>query len=573
MPDSNPVNDQRISLFLRKLWTLVNSPDTDHVIKWSKEGDSFIINNQVEFCDVLPRYFKHNNFMSFVRQLHIYGFNKRISDIDHTSNHGTSCEYAHPYFMKDHPSLLLSIKQKRGDKVQSIKPDIDSVDAISTLIKEVNQIKDKNKMLDSKFMAMKHENECLWRELAVTRQKHMKQQRILNQLIQFLVTLRQPSSSNTLCREVNTNGRYVLPIMHHKPSEKANSSKTFSNSKFKPSTSSGPVIHELDPTDVLHMSDDEYNSGAILKEVVEPEGMVLSPSNMSQMLSSPCSSTAEEVFAPNEITISSPLDDLIREVSVSPTEELLEPKSAFVPIVPAKPAALKPANETLKAPGKRTKQNTTAKKKTNKFNDSNSFDIGSSVKPYIIKVEPKGNDPPVISIPEMSFEEPEVTISDENVLWNEMSLESNNMQLAHPEPRENVSKHIDSVQADLENILKGLNDKYTFDANMFLNFISDDPSNLNLPITPEEQLLNDAKNELNVTPDNQIVSCMSPNTYDLNDLITASADWSVPNTPVSFDTSAGSNDGLNTPVLGDPMLNADSYFADITTPTNSSTKK
>lgn len=35
--------------------------------------------------------------------------------------------------------------------------------------------------------------------------------------------------------------------------------------------------------------------------------------------------------------------------------------------------------------------------------------------------------------------------------------------------RENVSKQIDSVQADLENLLKGLNDKYTFDANMFLN--------------------------------------------------------------------------------------------------------
>jgi len=29
---------------------------------------------------------------------------------------------------------------------------------------------------------MKHENECLWRELAVIRQKHMKQQRILNQV-------------------------------------------------------------------------------------------------------------------------------------------------------------------------------------------------------------------------------------------------------------------------------------------------------------------------------------------------------------------------------------------------------
>jgi len=36
MPDNNPVNDQRISLFLRKLWTLVCSEETDNVITWNE---------------------------------------------------------------------------------------------------------------------------------------------------------------------------------------------------------------------------------------------------------------------------------------------------------------------------------------------------------------------------------------------------------------------------------------------------------------------------------------------------------------------------------------------------------
>lgn len=36
MPDNYSVNDQRISLFLRKLWTLVNSPQTDNVIIWNE---------------------------------------------------------------------------------------------------------------------------------------------------------------------------------------------------------------------------------------------------------------------------------------------------------------------------------------------------------------------------------------------------------------------------------------------------------------------------------------------------------------------------------------------------------
>lgn len=53
------------------------------------------------------------------------------------------------------------------------------------------------------------------------------------------------------------------------------------------------------------------------------------------------------------------------------------------------------------------------------------------------------------------------------------------------------------------------------------------------------------------------MSCLSPNTYDLNDLMTASADWAIPNTPVSFDSMIG-NDGLNTPVITDSLLNVDS---------------
>lgn len=73
-----------------------------------------------------------------------------------------------------------------------------------------------------------------------------------------------------------------------------------------------------------------------------------------------------------------------------------------------------------------------------------------------------------------------------------------------------------------------------------------------------------ARNELNVTPDNQIVSCSSPNTYDLNDLMTASADWTIPSTPISFD-SLVENDVLNSPVINDSLLNSDSLFPVTTT--------
>lgn len=74
-----------------------------------------------------------------------------------------------------------------------------------------------------------------------------------------------------------------------------------------------------------------------------------------------------------------------------------------------------------------------------------------------------------------------------------------------------------------------------------------------------------AKNGLNVTPDNQIVSCLSPNTYDLNDLMSASADWTLPNTPISFDSTIG-NDILNTPLITDSFLNSEPLFPNTTLP-------
>lgn len=56
------------------------------------------------------------------------------------------------------------------------------------------------------------------------------------------------------------------------------------------------------------------------------------------------------------------------------------------------------------------------------------------------------------------------------------------------------------------------------------------------------------------------MSCSSPNTYDLNDLMTASADWTIPNTPISFD-GINENDVLNTPVINDSLLDSESIFS------------
>ena len=59
--------------FLTKTFQLVDDKDIDDVISWNDDGSTFVVWNPTVFArDLLPKYFKHNNFSSFVRQLNTY---------------------------------------------------------------------------------------------------------------------------------------------------------------------------------------------------------------------------------------------------------------------------------------------------------------------------------------------------------------------------------------------------------------------------------------------------------------------------------------------------------------------
>jgi heat shock transcription factor, other eukaryote len=59
--------------FLTKTYQLVDDPRTDHVVSWGEDGATFVVWRPPDFAgDLLPNYFKHNNFSSFVRQLNTY---------------------------------------------------------------------------------------------------------------------------------------------------------------------------------------------------------------------------------------------------------------------------------------------------------------------------------------------------------------------------------------------------------------------------------------------------------------------------------------------------------------------
>ncbi|CAH1729717.1 unnamed protein product [Chironomus riparius] len=238
-----------VPAFLAKLWRLVEEQETNSLISWSQDGKSFIIQNQAKFAkDLLPLNYKHNNMASFIRQLNMYGFHK-ITSID---NGGLKfdkdeMEFSHPYFQKGHPYLLEHIKRKIANPKhnEAEKTAATKAEHFNRVLHEVKNMRGRQDSLDTRFSAMKQENEALWREVAILRQKHMKQQQIVNKLIQFLVTLVQPQRSGL----GNSLGKRRFQLMINDAPQ----------SKVKKSNQTGPIISELLEQCDSDMDTDEFN--------------------------------------------------------------------------------------------------------------------------------------------------------------------------------------------------------------------------------------------------------------------------------------------------------------------------
>eukprot|EP00299_Pterocystis_sp_00344_P008222 c3030_g1_i2.p1 GENE.c3030_g1_i2~~c3030_g1_i2.p1 ORF type:complete len:375 (+),score=71.72 c3030_g1_i2:162-1286(+) len=95
-----------VPAFLLKLYTMLEDPNTDDIISWTPAGDTFVVHKLPEFSSLmLPQFFKHSNFQSFVRQLNLYGFHK----LKQAPNWN---EFGHQLFKRGQKQLLRDIKRK-----------------------------------------------------------------------------------------------------------------------------------------------------------------------------------------------------------------------------------------------------------------------------------------------------------------------------------------------------------------------------------------------------------------------------------------------------------------------------
>lgn len=193
--------------FLKKCYDMVEDNNTDSIIRWSDGGDSFVISDITQFSvTLLPSYFKHNNFSSFIRQLNIYGFRK----ID------TDCwEFANENFVMGQKHLLKNIRRRKHPHIvdqQKALPQQDKCDEPSQetlehgLWKEVENLKlDKNSLTQELVKLRQHQESAENKLLVLSdrlqgMEKH--QQQMLSFLVMvvqnpgFMIQLLQPKENN-----------------------------------------------------------------------------------------------------------------------------------------------------------------------------------------------------------------------------------------------------------------------------------------------------------------------------------------------------------------------------------------
>uniref|UniRef100_A0A286ZU74 Heat shock transcription factor 1 n=2 Tax=Sus scrofa TaxID=9823 RepID=A0A286ZU74_PIG len=331
-----------VPAFLTKLWTLVSDPDTDALICWSPSGSSFHVLDQGQFAkEVLPKYFKHSNMASFVRQLNMYGFRKVV----HIEQGGLvkperdDTEFQHPCFLRGQEQLLENIKRK-VTSVSTLRSEDIKIrqDSVTKLLTDVQLMKGKQESMDSKLLAMKHENEALWREVAGLRQKHAQQQKVVNKLIQFLISLVQSNRILGVKRKIplmlnDASSAHSMPkygrqysLEHiHGPGPYTAPAPAYSGpSLYAPDAvaSSGPIISdvtELAPSSPLaspggSVDEERPLSGSPLVRVKEeppspprsPRAEAAGPGHPSSIVETPLSPTAL-------------IDSILRESEPAPT--------------------------------------------------------------------------------------------------------------------------------------------------------------------------------------------------------------------------------------------------------------
>lgn len=227
-----------MSILTDYLYSFLDESKNTELIRWSDDGNSFIVLDEDEFARTLiPELFKHNNYASFVRQLNMYGFHKKVGLSDNSMRaserkNKSPSEYANPYFKRGHPDLLWLIQKPKnsagqGSKVGKgtarvrteeaeeheeeygeesghvsrddrnrarsqlslITGDMMPKDQFAGVYRELQAIRQQQQIISNTITKLRREHEQLYAQAANFQEQHTRHENSINAILTFLATV------------------------------------------------------------------------------------------------------------------------------------------------------------------------------------------------------------------------------------------------------------------------------------------------------------------------------------------------------------------------------------------------
>ena len=126
------------SKFLIQLYEILEDENNENIIHWGEDGKYFVIENMYDFIEkILPKYYNHNNFASFVRQLNKYNFHKIKTSLNENA-------FQNNQFIKGKKDLISNILRKKKRK-RDLEPGIENITSL-VKYKKNNYLDDLNNL-------------------------------------------------------------------------------------------------------------------------------------------------------------------------------------------------------------------------------------------------------------------------------------------------------------------------------------------------------------------------------------------------------------------------------------------
>ncbi|KAE9451785.1 hypothetical protein C3L33_16284, partial [Rhododendron williamsianum] len=238
--------------FLSKTYDMVDDPSTDSIVSWSKSNNSFAVWNVPEFSrHLLPKYFKHNNFSSFVRQLNTYGFRKVNPD---------RWEFANEGFLRGQKHLLKIISRRKPVHVNNYQqapqfqgksvPQVQGKSVVSCvevgkfgLEEEVERLRRDKNVLMQELVRLMQKQQATDHQLQTVGQRVQVMEQRQKQTMSFLAkAMQNPGFLAQLVQQPNENNR-SNPKVNKKRRLPNKEEESNSVCKFGPTSPDGQIVN------------------------------------------------------------------------------------------------------------------------------------------------------------------------------------------------------------------------------------------------------------------------------------------------------------------------------------------